>query len=108
MHASRRFCAVSLISGLVLAGLTLRPAAAQPDRITVLVTIAQANAHCLIETGTMPAAKARDLAERFLTSQNISDAKRTDVRNQADFNDLMELYISDQGGCTAVVKALQR
>ena len=84
------------------------PAVAQPDRSTVLVVVARANARCLIETGMMPAKAAQGIADQFLESQKISSGASRSIMNKEGFADLMESYISEQGGCAALVKALQR
>ena len=47
-------------------------AATQTELTTALVTIAQANTKCLIQTGTMEAEKALSLANRFLDTQKVS------------------------------------
>ena len=79
----------------------------QPDRSTVLVVVARANARCLIETGMMPAKAAQGIADQFLESQQISAQASKAIRNKAGFAELMEAYIADQGGCAGLVKKLE-
>ena len=57
--------AIGLISTILL-GFGLSVAAAPSERTTALVTIAQANAQCLIQTGTMGVEQAFSLANRSL------------------------------------------
>ena len=79
----------------------------QPDRSTVLVVVARANARCLSETGMMPAKAAQGIADQFLESQQISSKESNAITNKAGFTELMEAYIADQGGCTGLVKKLE-
>ena len=80
--------------------------AAESERTTALVTIAQANAQCLIQTGTMGAEKALTLANRFLDAKQVSQKQRRTVNNSPGFEDLMKRYINEQRGCEAFVKDL--
>ena len=80
---------------------------AASERTTALVTIAEANARCLIETKQMEAAKAQDIANRFLTSKGVSDAERNDVKSASGYDELMRQYINDQGGCEGLVRKLR-
>ena len=98
--------AVVLI-GWILLGLGAGVATAQSERTTALVTIAQANAKCLIQTGTMGAEKALSLANRFLDAKQVSQDERRRVNNSPGFEDLMKRYIKEQGGCTAIVEDFQ-
>ena len=85
-----------------------QPAAfAASERTTALVTIAEANARCLIETKQMEAAKARDIANRFLISKGVSDAEREEVQSAPGYDDLMRRYIKEQGGCEGLVRKLR-
>ena len=62
------------------------------------MTIAEANARCLIQTKQMKAAKAQDIATRFLISKGVSDADRNEVKSAPGYDDLMCQYINEQGG----------
>jgi hypothetical protein len=95
--------AVGLI-GWILLGFGPSVIAAESERTTALVTIAQANAQCLIQTGTMGAEKALTLANRFLDAKQVSQKQRRTVNNSPGFEDLMKRYINQQGGCEAIVK----
>ena len=103
MKRSPSTVAVVLI-GWALLGLGSSVAAAQSERTTALVTIAQANAKCLIQTGTMEAEQALSLANRFLDAKQVTQQQRRMVNNSPGFEDLMKRYINDQGGCEAIVK----
>ena len=98
--------AVVLI-GWTLLGFGSSVAVAQTERTTALVTIAQANAQCLIQTGTMGAEKALSLANRFLDAKQVTEDERRTVNNSPGFKDLMKRYINDRGGCEAIVKDFQ-
>ena len=98
--------AVGLI-GWILLGFSPSVIAAESERTTALVTIAQANAQCLIQTGTMGAEKALMLANRFLDAKQVSQKQRRTVNNSPGFEDLMKRYINEQGGCEAIVKDFQ-
>ena len=80
---------------------------AASERTTALVTIAEANARCLIETKQMKAAKAQDIATRFLISKGVSDAERDAVNSAPGYEDLMRQYINEQGGCEDLVRKLR-
>jgi hypothetical protein len=95
--------AVGLI-GWTLLGFGSSVAVAQTERTTALVTIAQANAKCLIQTGTMGAEQALSLANRFLDAKQVSQVERRTVNNNPGFEDLMKDYINTKGGCEAIVK----
>jgi hypothetical protein len=104
-----RFTAIGLLTALAIAGLEAGSVRAQqPDATTIAVAVAQGNAHCLIKTGTMKPEKAQSIADGFLAQQKISPQTSTAVKNTAGFRDLMNAYIADQGGCSALVEALQR
>ena len=106
MKRSPSTVAVVLI-GWTLLGFGSSVAAAPSERTTALVTIAQANAKCLIQTGTMGAEQALSLANRFLDAKQVTQQQRRMVNNSAGFEDLMKRYINDQGGCDAIVKDFQ-
>ena len=97
-----------VISAIALNGLLASPASAELDDTTISVAVAQGNAHCLIKTGTMKPEKAQSIADGFLAQQKISPQTSTAVKNTAGFRDLMNAYIADRGGCSALVEALQR
>ena len=90
---------------LLSAGATDVRAASERD--TALVTIADANAHCLIQLGMMPAEKARSLVSRFLDAEQVSAKQRKAVRDDPGFSALMDHYISDQGGCKSLLRKLK-
>jgi hypothetical protein len=90
--------------GWTLLGFGSSVAVAQTERTTALVTIAQANAKCLIQTGTMGAEQALSLANRFLDAKQVSQVERRTVNNNPGFEDLMKDYINTKGGCEAIVK----
>ncbi len=92
---------------LSVSGLAQRAGFAASERTTAMVTIAEANTRCLIETKQMKAAKAQDIANRFLTSKGVSDAKRDEVKSAPGYDDLMRQYINDQGGCEGLVRKLR-
>ena len=92
---------------LGVCGLGLQTVFAASERTTALVTIAEANARCLIETKTMKSTQARDIANRFLISKGVSDAEREEVTSAPGYDDLMRRYIDEQGGCAALVRALR-
>ena len=73
---------------LLSAGATAVRAASERD--TALVTIADANAHCLIKSGMMPAEKARNLVSRFLDAEQVSAKQRKAVRDDPGFSALMD------------------
>ena len=80
---------------------------ASSERTTALVTIAEANARCLLETKQMKAAKAQDIATRFLISKGVRDADRNEVKSAPGYDDLMYQYINEQGGCEELVRQLR-
>ena len=71
------------------------------------MTIAEANARCLIQTKQMKAAQAQNIANRFLTSKGVSDTDRNEVKNAPGYDDLMRNYIDEQGGCEELVRQLR-
>ena len=104
-----RCTAAGLLTTLAISGLVAGSARAQqPDATTIAVAVAQGNAHCLIKTGTMKPEKAQSIADGFLAQQKISPQTSSAVKDSADFQDLMNAYIADRGGCSALVDALQR
>ena len=98
--------AVGLISSILL-GFGSNISAAQTERTTALVTIAQANAQCLIQTGTMGAEQALSLANRFLDAKQVSQDERRKFNNSPGFEDLMKCCIKERGGFEAIVKDFQ-
>ena len=104
-----RYTAAGLLTTLAISGLAAGSARAQqPDATTIAVAVAQGNAHCLIKTGTMKSEKAQSIADGFLAQRKISPQTSNAVKNSDGFNDLMNAYIADRGGCSALVDALQR
>ena len=92
---------------LGLGSLGLPAVQAASERTTALVTIAEANARCLIETKRMKSAQARDIANRFLISKGVSDADREEVQSAPGYDALMRSYIDGQGGCEGLVRKLR-
>ena len=72
-----------------------------------MVTIAEANARCLIETKQMRPAQAQDIANRFLLSKGVSETDRDEVKTTPGYDDLMRSYIDQQGGCKDLVRKLR-
>ena len=101
----RAATAALVVLGLNSLGMPAVEAAS--ERTTALVTIAEANARCLIETKQMKAPQARDIANRFLISKQVSDADRQEVQNAPGYDDLMRRYIEGQGGCEGLVRKLR-
>ena len=101
----RAATATLVVLGLNSLGLPAMHAAS--ERTTALVTIAEANARCLIETKRMKPAKARNIANQFLLSKGVSDAEREEVQSAPGYDDLMRRYIDEQGGCEGLVRALR-
>ena len=104
MH-HRKPIALALLLLLLPAGAPAVRAASERD--TALVTIADANAHCMIQAGMMPAEKARSLVSRFLDAEQVSAKQRKAVRDDPGFSALMDRYISDQGGCKSLLRKLK-
>ena len=92
---------------LSVSGLAQRAGFAASERTTAMVTIAEANTRCLIETKQMKAAKAQDIANRCLTNKGVSDPERDEVKSAPGYDDLMRRYIHEQGGCEELVRQLR-
>ena len=97
----------ALLGVPLLIGLDLQPGQAAGERSTALVTIARANAQCLIRTKTMTSDDALNVANRFLDAQGVSQDERRQVEDAPGFKDLMNRYINDRGGCQAIVRQLK-
>ena len=102
-----RRAATTALVVLSVSSLGMPAVNAGSERTTALVTIAEANALCLIETKQMKAAQARDIANRFLLSKGVSAAEREEVQKAPGYDDLMRRYIDEQGGCEGLVRALR-
>ena len=102
-----RRAATSALVVLSVSSLGMPAVDAASERTTALVTIAEANARCLIETKRMKADQARDIANRFLLSKGVSAAEREEVQSAPGYDDLMRRYIDEQGGCKGLVRALR-
>ena len=89
--------ALTALVVLSVSSLVQRAGFAASERTTALVTIAEANARCLVETKQMKAAKAQDIATRFLISKGVSDTDRNEVKSAPGYDDLMRQYINEQG-----------
>ena len=92
----KRAATAALVT-LCVSGLVQQAGFAASERTTALVTIAEANARCLVETKQMQAAQAQDIATRFLTSKGVSDTDRNEVKSAPGYGDLMRRYIDGQG-----------
>ena len=99
--------ALTALVVLSVSSLVQRAGFAASERTTALVTIAEANARCLVETKQMKAAQAQDIATRFLTSKSVSDTDRNEVKSAPGYDDLMRQYIDEQGGCEELVRQLR-
>ena len=99
--------ASAALAALGLNCLGMSAVEAASERTTALVTIAEANARCLIETKQMQAAQAQNIANRFLTSKRVSDPERDAVKSAPGYDDLMRQYINEQGGCEELVRQLR-
>ena len=55
----------------------------------------------------MKAAQAQYIANRFLTSKEVSDTERDEVKSAPGYDDLMRRYIDEQGGCEELVRKLR-
>ena len=99
--------ALTALVVLSVSSLVQRAGFAASERITALVTIAEANARCLIETKQMRPAQAQDIANRFLLSKGVSDTDRDEVKTTPGYDDLKRSYIDEQGGCKDLVRKLR-
>ena len=99
--------ALTALVVLSVSSLVQRAGFAASERTTALVTIAEANARCLIKTKQMKPARAQDIANRFLISKGVSDADRDEVKSAPGYDDLMRSYIDGQGGCEELVRQLR-
>ena len=97
----------ALISVVVVLGLASLPGRTESERITALVTVANANVRCLIATGTMKPDQAMRIANQFLDAEDISRDARRAVNNEPGFDDLVNQYIRDRGGCQTLIQDLQ-
>ena len=102
-----RRAATSALVVLSVSSLGIQTVDAASERTTALVTIAEANARCLIETKRMKAGQARDIANQFLLSKGVSAAEREEVQSAPGYDDLMRRYIDEQGGCEELVRQLR-
>ena len=92
---------------LSVSGLVQQASFAASERTTALVTIAEANARCLIQTKQMKADQAQNIANCFLTSKGVSDTERDAVKSAPGYDDLTRRYIDAQGGCEELVRQLR-
>ena len=99
--------ALTALVVLSVSSLVQRAGFAASERTTALVTIAEANARCLIQTKQMKAAQAQNIANRFLTSKGVSDPERDEVKSAPGYDDLMCRSIDEQGGCKELVRKLR-
>ena len=96
-----------VLVALSVSNLIQQAAFAASERITALVTIAKANARCLIKTNQMQAAPAQDIPNRLLISKGVSDTDSEEVHCALGYDDLMLRYINEQGGCEDLVRKLR-
>ena len=99
--------AIAALVVLSINSLVQQAGFAASERTTALVTIAEANALCLIETKQMKPAQAQDIANRFLLSKRVSDTDRDEVETAPGQDVLMRNYIDEQGGCQDLVRKLR-
>ena len=99
--------ATAALVALSVSGLVQQTGFAASERTTALVTIAEANAHCLIETKQMKAAQAQGIATRFLIGKGVNGTDRNEVKSAPGYDDLMRRYIDEQGGCEELVRQLR-
>ena len=97
----------ALISVVVVLGIASLPSRAESERITALVTVANANVRCLIATGTMKPDQAMRIANQFLDAEDISRDARRAVNTEPGFDDLVNRYIKERGGCKSLIQNLQ-
>ena len=95
------------IAIVVLLAIASMPGMAESERITALVTVANANVRCLISTGTMKPDQAMRIANQFLDAEDISRDARRAVNTEPGFDDLVNRYIRDRGGCQTLIQDLQ-
>ena len=99
--------ALTALVVLSVSSLVQRAGFAASERTTALVTIAEANARCLIETKQMKPAQAQDISNRFLLSKGLSDTDRDEVKTAPGYEYLKRSYINEQGGCQDLVRKLR-
>ena len=92
---------------LSISSLVQQAGFAASERTTASVTIAEANALCLIETKQMKPAQAQDIANRFLLIKVVSNTDRDEVKTAPGYDDLMRSYIDEHGGCKDLVRKLR-
>ena len=99
-------CATVVLVILSVSSLVQQAGFAASERTRALVTIAEANALCLIETKHMKPAQAQDIANRFVLSKGVSDTGRDEVKTAPGYDDVMLSYIVEQRGCKDLVRKL--
>ena len=99
--------ATAALVALSVSSLVQQADFAASERTTALVTIAETNARCLVETKHMKAAQAQDITTRFLTSKSVSDSERDEVKSAPGYDDLMRRFIDEKGGCEELVRQLR-
>ena len=102
-----RRAATAALVVLSVSSLVQQAGFAASEPTTALVTIAEANARCLIETKQMKPAQAQDISNRFLLSKGLSDTDRDEVKTAPGYDDLMRRHIDEQGGCEELVRKLR-
>ena len=99
--------AIAALVVLSVSSLVQQAGFASSEHTTALVTIAEANALCLIETKQMKPAQAQDIANHFVLSKGVSDTGRDEVKTAPGYDDLTRRYIDEQGCCLDLVRKLR-
>ena len=99
--------ATAALVALSVSGFVQQAGFTASERTTASVTIAEANARCLIETKQVKASQAQDIANRFLTSKGVSVTERDEVKSAHGNDDLMRRCIDGQGGRKELVGKLR-
>ena len=89
--------ATATLVALSVSSLVQQAGFAASERTTALVTIAEANARCLIETKQMRPAQAQDIANRFLLSKGVSETDRDEVKTTPGYDDLSAVTSTNRG-----------
>lgn len=86
-----------------LTGISTRASKNPTEREWALVTIAEANAQCLTETGKKDQKEAFELADKFLKTKDVSIETIDTIKNDENFHGTKDEYIQYQGGCRNLV-----
>ena len=99
-----RRAATAALVVLSVSSLGMPAVNAASERTTALVTIAEAHAHCLIETKQMTAPQAQNKVNQYLRKKGVSNADREEVKSTPGYDDLMRSFMDEQGGCEGLVR----